>query len=153
VTTGLARTGLSAEVIEADAAAWSDQRTFDRVLLDAPCSATGTFRRHPDVLWNVKPGDIATLVGVQGALLASAAGRVARGGTLVYSVCSLESEEGEGQVRAFLSARGDFTLDRILRGEAGSPAASLAPDGWLRILPHHREGGLDGFFIARFKRG
>ncbi len=153
VATSLARTGLAAEVIEADAAAWPDRRAFDRVLLDAPCSATGTFRRHPDVLWNVRPGDIAALVGVQSALLSSAARRVARGGTLVYSVCSLEPEEGEGQVRAFLSAHGDFTLDPIGPGEAGSPAASLAPEGWLRILPHHMEGGLDGFFIARFKRG
>ena len=153
VATGLARTGLTAEIIEADAAAWPDKRAFDRVLLDAPCSATGTFRRHPDVLWNVRPGDVATLVGVQSALLSSAAGRVARSGTLVYSVCSLEPEEGEGQVRAFLSAHGDFTLDAIAPGEGGSPVVSLAPEGWLRILPHHMDGGLDGFFIARFKRG
>jgi len=153
VATGLARTGLAAEIIEADAAAWSDRRAYDAVLLDAPCSATGTFRRHPDVLWNVKPGDIATLVGVQSALLSSAARRVNRGGVLVYSVCSLEPEEGEGQVRAFLGAHGDFALDPMASGEAGSPAMSLAPEGWLRILPHHMEGGLDGFFIARFKRG
>jgi 16S rRNA (cytosine967-C5)-methyltransferase len=153
VTAGLARIGLSAEIIEADAANWPDKRTFDLVLLDAPCSATGTFRRHPDVLWNVKPGDIATLVGVQSALLASAAKRVVGGGTLLYSVCSLEPEEGEGQIRNFLSANGQFALDPIGPGEAGSPAASLASEGWLRIFPHHMEGGLDGFFIARIKRG
>jgi 16S rRNA (cytosine967-C5)-methyltransferase len=153
VTIGLARMGLSAELIEADAAVWKDERSFDAVLLDAPCSATGTFRRHPDVLWNAKVGDIPTLAGVQNTLLAAATGRVKRGGRLVYSVCSLEPEEGEGHIRAFLSAHGDFTLDPITAGEAGAPVASLAPEGWLRILPHHAEGGLDGFFIARFKRG
>ncbi len=153
VTTGLARMGLAAELIEADAGAWKDDRRFDAVLLDAPCSATGTFRRHPDVLWNAKVGDIPTLAGVQSKLLASAAGKVKRGGRLVYSVCSLESEEGEGQVKAFLSAHGDFTLDPIAAGEGGAPPASATPEGWLRILPHHAEGGLDGFFIARFKHG
>ena len=87
VTSGLARTGLTAETVAADAAAWTDIRRFDAVLLDAPCSATGTFRRHPDVLWNARPSDIPSLVQVQSRLLASAAGRVRPGGRLVYSVC------------------------------------------------------------------
>ena len=157
VDSGLRRMGLTAEVLTADAADWADTRLFDAVLLDAPCSATGTFRRHPDVLWNVKPGDVAALSAVQSALLASAARRVKPGGRLVYSVCSLEPEEGEAQVRAFLSAHGDFALDPILPGEAGAPAESLASEGWLRILPHHAvgadiDGGLDGFFIARFRQ-
>ncbi len=152
VASGLARLGLEAEVIVADAALWPDPRVFDAVLLDAPCSATGTYRRHPDVLWNVKPGDIAALAGAQAELLTAAAARVKRGGRLVYSVCSLEPEEGEGQVRAFLSDHGDFTLDPIAPGEAGAPPASLARAGWLRILPHQAAGGLDGFFIARFRR-
>lgn len=155
VTTGLERLRLAAETQVAEAAGWPDRRTFDAVLLDAPCSATGTFRRHPDVLWNAKPGDIAALAAVQNALLFCAATRVAPGGRLVYSVCSLEPEEGEGQARAFLSARGDFVLDPVTVAEAaavGAPAAALAPVGWLRILPHHAEGGLDGFFIARFRR-
>ncbi len=152
VGAGLARTGLSAETVTADAAAWTDQRLFDAVLLDAPCSATGTFRRHPDVLWNAKPGDIPSLVQLQSRLLAAAAGRVRPGGRMVYSVCSLEPEEGEAQVRGFLSANPDFALEPIKPGEGGSPAVSLAPEGWLRILPHHADGGLDGFFIARFRR-
>lgn len=149
---GLARTGLTAEVVTADAIAWADGRTFDAVLLDAPCSATGTFRHHPDVLWNARPSDIASLAAVQAALLAAAAARVRPGGRLVYAVCSLEGEEGEGQARAFLAARPDFALDPIAVGEAGSPAISRAREGWLRILPHHMAGGLDGFFIARFRR-
>jgi 16S rRNA (cytosine967-C5)-methyltransferase len=153
VSDNLARMGLEAEVVVADAADWADGRTFDAVLLDAPCSATGTFRRHPDVLWNARPSDIASLAGVQTRLLASGAARVKHGGRLVYSVCSLEREEGEDQIRAFLAAHADFTLDPPAPGEGGAPAASLAPEGWLRILPHHMDGGLDGFFIARFRRG
>jgi 16S rRNA (cytosine967-C5)-methyltransferase len=148
----LARLKLEAEIVEADARAWADTRLFDAVLLDAPCSATGTFRRHPDVLWNARPSDIASLAGAQAALLAAAAARTRPGGRLVYSVCSLEREEGEDQVRAFLAADPAFALDPIAAGEAGSPAASLAPEGWLRILPHQAAGGLDGFFIARFRR-
>jgi len=149
----LTRMGLVAEVVAADAAHWPDARTFDAVLLDAPCSATGTFRRHPDVLWNARPSDIASLAGAQTRLLAATARRVKPGGRLVYSVCSLEREEGEDQVRAFLAAFPDFALDPIAPGQGGAPAASLAAEGWLRILPHHAAGGLDGFFIACFQRG
>jgi 16S rRNA (cytosine967-C5)-methyltransferase len=150
VTENLARMNLTAEVIAADAGVWEDTRTFDAVLLDAPCSATGTFRRHPDVLWAARPGDVASLAGVQGKLLDSAAGRLKPGGRLVYCVCSLEPEEGEAQVEAFLARRPDMRLDPVASEEGGSPAASLTPRGTLRILPHHREGGLDGFFAARF---
>ncbi len=152
VTAALARTNLAAETHAVDAGAWTDTREFDAVLLDAPCTATGTFRRHPDVLWNARPGDIPALVQVQARLLASAAGRVKRGGRLVYSVCSLEPEEGEAQVRGFLAAHPELALDPIAAGEAGAPPDSLAPEGWLRILPHHAAGGLDGFFIARLRR-
>jgi 16S rRNA (cytosine967-C5)-methyltransferase len=152
VSAGLGRLGLAADVIATDAAGWSDARTFDAVLLDAPCSATGTFRRHPDVLWNVRPADIASLAVAQSRLLGVAAKRVGVGGRLVYSVCSLEPEEGEAQVRGFLDAHPGFALDRILPGEGGAPPVSLAPEGWLRILPHHAPGGLDGFFIARLRR-
>jgi 16S rRNA (cytosine967-C5)-methyltransferase len=152
VAAALARTGLAAEIHAVDAAAWPDPREFDAVLLDAPCTATGTYRRHPDVLWNARPGDIPALVRAQDRLLASAARRVKAGGRLVYSVCSLEPEEGEAQVRGFLAAHPDFALDPVAPGEGGAPAASRSAEGWLRILPHHAEGGLDGFFIARFHR-
>ncbi len=152
VNAGLARMGLTAEVVAADAAAWEDARTFDAVLLDAPCSATGTFRRHPDVLWNARPADIASLAMAQRRLLSSAARRVTPGGRLVYSVCSLEPEEGEAQVRGFLSDHPDFAVDPIGPGEGGAPSASLSREGWLRILPHQAPGGLDGFFIARLRR-
>jgi 16S rRNA (cytosine967-C5)-methyltransferase len=147
----LQRTGLQAEVVAADAAGWADQRRFDAVLLDAPCTATGTFRRHPDVLWATRPGDIAKLSIVQARLLDAAAERVGPAGRLVYCVCSLEPEEGEAQVEAFLARRGGFRLDPVGPGEGGAPACSIC-DGMLRILPHHRDGGTDGFFAARLAR-
>lgn len=152
VTENLARIGLAAEVIAADATAWPDRRSFDAVLLDAPCSATGTFRRHPDVLWAAKPADIVTLAALQARLLDAAARRVAPGGRVVYCVCSLEPEEGQPQVDAFLARTPGFALDPIAPGEGGAPEASLTPAGTLRILPHHRPGGTDGFFIARMRR-
>jgi len=152
VSENLARTGLGAEVVVADAAEWRDSRAFDAVLLDAPCSATGTFRRHPDVLWVASPADIPKLAQVQARLLDSAARRVKPGGRLVYCVCSLEPEEGEGQVAAFLARTPGFALDPIVPGEGGAPEASLRPDGTLRILPHHRAGGTDGFYVARLRK-
>jgi len=152
VTENLARTGLAAEVVEADGATWADGRQFDAVLLDAPCSATGTFRRHPDVLWVASPKDVASLAAVQTRLLDSAARRVSPGGRLVYCVCSLEPEEGEAQAEAFLKRTPGFALEPIAAGEGGAPEASLRPDGTLRILPQHRPGGADGFYIARFRR-
>jgi 16S rRNA (cytosine967-C5)-methyltransferase len=153
VSENLARTGLGAEVAVADASEWRDTREFDAVLLDAPCSATGTFRRHPDVLWVASPADIPKLAAVQSRLLDSAARRVKPGGRLVYCVCSLEPEEGEGQVAAFLARNRAFAIEPVAAGDGGAPEASLRPDGTLRILPHHRAGGTDGFYIARLKRG
>jgi 16S rRNA (cytosine967-C5)-methyltransferase len=148
----LERTGLTAEIVVADAAAWADPRAFDAVLLDAPCSATGTFRRHPDVLWGTRPTDIVKLAGVQSRLLDAAAAKVAPGGRLVYCVCSLEPEEGERQIEAFLQRTPGFRLDPIPPGEGGAPEAAAGPEGWLRILPYQRDGGLDGFFAARMIR-
>jgi 16S rRNA (cytosine967-C5)-methyltransferase len=152
VAENLARTRLAAETVAQPAEAWEDERTFDAVLVDAPCSATGTFRRQPEVLWLAKPPEIAKLAFVQSRLLDVAARKVKSGGRLVYCVCSLEQEEGEGQATAFLKRHPDFVLEPIASGEGGAPEQSLKADGTLRILPHHREGGLDGFFVARFVR-
>lgn len=148
----LARTGLDAEIVAADVGVWNDQRHFDAVLLDAPCTSTGTFRRHPDVLWATRPADIATLSQVQARLLAAAARRVRPGGRLVYCVCSLEPEEGEAQAELFLKRHPHFQLQPIAAGEGGAPAASVLANGMVRILPHHLAGGADGFFAARFAR-
>ncbi len=148
----LARVRLTAETLAVDALAWADDRRFGAILLDSPCTATGTFRRHPDVLWNARPGDIPALARTQAALLDAAAARLRPGGRLLYSVCSLEREEGEAQVRALLARDSRLAVDPVAAGEGGAPAASRAAEGWLRILPHHFEGGLDGFFIARLRR-
>jgi 16S rRNA (cytosine967-C5)-methyltransferase len=150
----LQRMGLSAEVTTADAADWADTRLFDAVLLDAPCTATGTFRRHPDVLWAAKATDLGKLAALQVRLLASAARRVRPGGRLVYCVCSLEPEEGEAQMRTFLERHPAFSLVRIADGEGGAPPRSLTFDGALRIHPglDAPGGPMDGFFAARFVR-
>ena len=144
----VARTGLAAETVDADGETWDDTRQFDAVLLDAPCTSSGTFRRNPDVLWTLRPGDIAKLAEVQGRLLDAAARRVKPGGRLVYCVCSLETEEGEAQARAFLKRQPEFRTAPVAAGEGGAPTASLTPEGWLRLLPQHLEGGMDGFFVA-----
>jgi 16S rRNA (cytosine967-C5)-methyltransferase len=148
----LERTGLAAEVVVADAADWADPRRFDAVLLDAPCSASGTFRRHPETLWLARPADIASLAAVQARLLDAAGERTASGGRLIYCVCSLEPEEGEAQVDAFLKRQPAFAVAAIAPGEGGAPEASVTQKGWLRILPTHAPGGLDGFFVARLVR-
>jgi len=152
VAENLARVGLSAELVVADAGEWADGRTFDAVLLDAPCSATGTFRRNPDVLWAIRPGDIAALASVQSRLLDQAALKVRPGGQLVYCVCSLEPEEGEAQIAAFLARHPDFAIAPVRPEEGGAPAPSIRADGTLRLLPHHRQGSMDGFFAARLIR-
>lgn len=152
VKENLDRMGLAAEIVTADAGEWDDVRTFDAVLLDAPCSATGTYRRHPDVLWAARPSDVAALASVQSRLLDSAARRVKPGGRLVYCVCSLEPEEGEAQIMGFLHRHPEFALVPAQPGEAGAPEASLLADGTLRLLPHQRPGGQDGFYAARLRR-
>jgi len=148
----LARMGLKAELVAADAAAWDDERRFDAVLLDAPCTATGTFRRQPDALWAARPGEIPKLAQVQARLMDAAARRLKPRGRLVYCVCSLEPEEGEGQIAPFLKRHPDLRLEPVAAGEGGAPAPSVTPQGLLRILPFHLEGGADGFFAARFVR-
>jgi 16S rRNA (cytosine967-C5)-methyltransferase len=148
----LERTRLSAEVRAANVMRWSPPAQADAILLDAPCSATGIFRRHPDVLHRVRPRVIAELAEGQKAMLVRAAGWLKPGGTLVYSVCSLEPEEGEKVLDAFLAARRDFELVPIEPHEL--PDGMRPNNGILRILPgtFGDRGGADGFFIARLTR-
>lgn len=150
----LERTGLKADVVVADAETWADERQFDAVLLDAPCTATGTLRRNPEALYALGPTEIAKLADVQHRLLDAAASRVKPGGRLVYCVCSLEREEGETQILAFLRRHPEFTLPPSDPARVGAPDAALAGDGWLRLLPSQwpETGGLDGFFAARLER-
>ena len=155
VEENLARMGYEAELLCTQSDQFDDPREFDVVLLDAPCSATGTFRRHPDVLWASKPSDIPKLCDVQHRMLDTAAVRVRKGGELLYSVCSLEREEGETQIIAFLRRNPDFSLQKPTQTQIealGIPAISQSDDGWLRLLPSQKPGGQDGFFIAHMKR-
>ena len=149
----LERTGLHAEVVTADLLSWEPTQPVDAILLDAPCSATGIFRRHPDVLHRVRPSAIAQLAEGQSAMLRRAADWLKPGGTLVYSVCSLEPQEGKEVARAFLSERSDFSLAPPLPGELPEPLAATS-EGFVRLLPglFADAGGADSFFIARFVR-
>ena len=147
----LQRTHLDAELIAADALTWTPKRQFDAILLDAPCSATGTFRRHPEVLYRARPKVIAESAELQAKLLDRAAAWLRDGGALIYSVCSLEPQEGEDVVGAFLGSHADFRIE----APVGLPSfVPVSRQGWVRILPGllEPEGGLDGFFIARLVR-
>ncbi len=155
VESNLRRLGLSAELVAADALAWSPQSgSADAVLLDAPCTATGTMRRHPDIALGKEPADLAKLARLQGALLDRAASLVRPGGRLVYCTCSLEPEEGEKQVDRLLAANPDFVRLPIRSDEIGGLAEAITPAGDLRTLPCHLAdyGGIDGFFAARLER-
>ncbi len=145
----LARTSLSARIVAADALAWQPATAFDAVLLDAPCSASGIFRRHPDVL-HLKGGrDLGPLLDLQAALLDRAAAWLAPGGRLVFSTCSLERAEGEDQLAAALGRHPELRLDPVAASEL--PAGIAPVDGVVRVLPGMLAdaGGVDGFFIAR----
>jgi len=145
LTSNLVRTGLSAEVIAADALTWQPDGKFDAILVDAPCSATGTARRHPDVLHRLPA--IAELVELQAALLARVADWLNPGGMLVYAVCSLETVEGEDHARAFNGKVVPVTADEL------PPGIAPTSEGWLRTDPGMLSGagGLDGFFAARWR--
>jgi 16S rRNA (cytosine967-C5)-methyltransferase len=147
----LERTRLAADLVCADALTWSPKRLYDAILLDAPCSATGTFRRHPEVLYRARAGIIAENTALQAKLLDRASAMLKPGGTLIYSVCSLEPQEGEDVIRAFAGAFDNFRLAPVANVPAG---LDRSPKGWLRILPGmlEEEGGLDGFFVARLVR-
>ena len=149
----LLRTHLAADLVRADALEWKARGTFDAILLDAPCSATGTFRRHPEVLYRARPAIVAENAELQAKLLQRASAWLNPGGALVYSVCSLEPEEGERIVEAFLAANHGFAVSPPAPGELPDFATS-SPKGSVRILPGllEAEGGLDGFFMLRLVR-
>ncbi|MEE4337718.1 RsmB/NOP family class I SAM-dependent RNA methyltransferase [Erythrobacter sp.] len=148
----LRRTGLAASPLRADALTWEPKHRFDAILLDAPCTATGTCRRHPDVLHRIGRGQIAEMVELQRALITRAADWLAPGGRLVYAVCSLEEEEGEAQARWIGETLG---LDPVPVAAAELPAG-LAPTGEGHVRTHPgllaEAGGLDGFFVSRWVR-
>jgi len=148
------RLGMKAEVVAADATSWRPAQPADAVLLDAPCSATGTIRRHPDIAWNKAPEDVTRLASLQARLLDSAAKMLKPGGVLVYSVCSLQAEEGPDRIASFLAAHKRFERVPAMAAEAGVPEGAVTPDGDIRTLPCHLgdRGGMDGFFIAQLRK-
>lgn len=153
LTANLARLGLSTELVIADGAAY-EAPPFDGVLLDAPCSATGTIRRHPEIAWTKTFEDILGLARSQRRLLDHAASLVRPCGRLVYATCSLEPEEGEEQIRSWLAAQSAFVIEPVTANELGIDSGAVTPEGFLRVLPFHLNawGGVDGFFAARLKR-
>lgn len=158
VEENLKRLGLTADIVAADAGAWRPGRQFDAVLLDAPCSASGTLRRHPDILHLKRDKDVAELIRIQSRLLEGAADLVRPGGRLVYCTCSLDSKEGESRVQGFLARHPEFEREPIVAGEGGIDAAWIKADGALRTLPTDvpdgdpERRGMDGFFAARLRR-
>jgi 16S rRNA (cytosine967-C5)-methyltransferase len=150
LTANLKRWNLPAEVINADATAWTPPALFDAVLLDAPCSATGTIRRHPDVARVKRQRDVQTVTVAQDKLLDAAAGMLRSGGRLIYAVCSLQPEEGAPRIAA-IAARTGLRPDPFTAEELATLPEARTREGFLRTHPGmwHESGGMDGFFAAR----
>jgi 16S rRNA (cytosine967-C5)-methyltransferase len=153
----LERLGFEATIVAADATTWSPGERFDAVLLDAPCTSTGTIRRHPDIPYLKSPKDIEALAALQTRLLDHAATLLKPGGSLVYSTCSLEPEEGEAQIAALLVRNPAVAIDPVLPDEVFGQIDWIQPSGLLRTFPYQLDlgspewSGLDGFFAARLK--
>jgi 16S rRNA (cytosine967-C5)-methyltransferase len=154
----LARLDLKAELVQTDATTFKTDETFDAVLLDAPCSSTGTIRRHPDIPYTKSSKDIEALAALQSRLLDNAVTLLKPGGTLVYSTCSLEPEEGEAQIAALMVQDDRLSLDQIRPEELAGQAQWIEPSGCLRTFPDELKldspewSGMDGFFAARLIR-
>lgn len=140
----------------ADAAVWKprDHKLADYILLDAPCSATGTIRRNPDVPWLKSPADLGSLVDLQARLLANASSMLAPGGILIYCTCSLQKDEGERQIERLLESHRDLQRLPIRSSEVGGIGDIVTPHGDLRVFPSHLGslGGMDGFFVSRIRK-
>ena len=154
----LARLKLEAATVVANGRDWRPPEPVDAVLLDAPCSGTGTLRRHPDIAHLKHEGDIATLTSLQDALLDSAVRMLKPGGLLVYATCSLQPEEGPRRIAGLLerSAGAGTKLERVAvaPGEIGDLSEAVTAEGDLRSLPCHmaEDGGMDGFYACRLRK-
>ena len=154
VSENLARTGLSAEIIVADALEWQPDASFDAILLDAPCSATGTLRRHPDLPFAKDGSEFPALFELQRQLIDRAWGWVKPGGRMVYCTCSLLIDEGEEQLRDARARHPEMQVDRTAPVRPGIEPAWIDADGGLRLRPDYwaEIGGIDGFYIAVLKK-
>lgn len=150
----LERLGLAAATVEADAARWQPPAPADAVLLDAPCSATGTLRRHPDIAHLKSDAAVGTLTAAQDRLLAHAVTMVKPGGLLIYAVCSLQPEEGPQRIHALLASDDRVERAPLSTADLAGLGEAVTPDGDLRTLPCHlaAEGGMDGFYACRLRR-
>ena len=150
----LTRLGLEAEIIEGDGLTWRPQAPADGLLLDAPCSATGTIRRHPEIMWRRSADDVAELAENQSQLLQAALEMVKPGALVVYAVCSLEPAEGPQLIEKLLAQNENIERVPLEMSEIGGLAEALTPAGDLRTLPCHfaGQGGMDGFYAARLRR-
>ncbi|MEM9725553.1 MAG: 16S rRNA methyltransferase, partial [Pseudomonadota bacterium] len=152
----LARTGLTADVVQADLTAWRPAARFDAVLLDAPCSASGTVRRHPELPWIKDASGLTALAAQQDALLDAAWDLLKPGGGLVYCTCSVFKAEGEARIDAFLERHGDGqAMAAAGDGDLSTGAGRDDPGaGRVRTLPSDwaTQGGVDGFFCARLRK-
>mgnify|MGYP000264634235 CR=1 FL=1 len=150
----LNRLSLGAATAAADVTQWQPPERVSTVLLDAPCTATGTLRRHPDIAHLKQPDEIPAMAELQTRLARSAARMLAPGGTLVYAVCSLEPEEGPHVIERILAEDGELVREPVQPAELGGLPEAITPDGDVRTLPHHLagRGGLDSFYIARLRR-
>lgn len=153
VSENLLRTKLAAELVEDDALRFNPAEKADAILLDAPCTATGTIRRHPDIPWSKGETALAALADLQGKMIDHALTLLKPGGMLVYCVCSLQREEGEAQAKAALARHPEIARVAITPAEIGGLDKAVTRDGDLRTLPSMLagEGGMDGFFAARFR--
>jgi 16S rRNA (cytosine967-C5)-methyltransferase len=147
----LTRAGMTAELVTADASKWTPSEKFDAILLDAPCTGTGTLRRHPDIAWLKDEEDVGRLTLTQDRLLLHALGLLKPGGTLVYAVCSLEEDEGLPRIEALLAREPRLRRAPVDAAELPGLAEAITPAGDVRTLPSMwaERGGLDGFYIAR----
>ncbi|MFC7048050.1 16S rRNA (cytosine(967)-C(5))-methyltransferase RsmB [Emcibacter nanhaiensis] len=148
----MTRLNLEVAVAVSDAAEYRPDEPFPYILLDAPCSSSGTLRRHPDMAWTKSPADIDSLAEIQRRILRSAVDMLAPGGTLIYCVCSMEAAEGPEQIRALLADDLPLNRDRIRPEELPGLEQSIGPDGDVQTLPWHTPGGMDGFYICRLKK-
>jgi 16S rRNA (cytosine967-C5)-methyltransferase len=142
------------EMVAADATVWQPKESPQFILLDAPCTATGTIRRHPDVMHLKAPRDLEQLVGVQAKLLENAFRMLAPGGLLIYCTCSLQKVEGEEQIQYLIDTQPSAMKLPITPEEIGGMEDLITENGDLRILPYHQQetGGMDGFFISRIMK-
>lgn len=150
----LERCDLNAEIEAADGRVWMPKRPVDAVLIDAPCSATGTIRHQPDVLHTKKPGDVRRLIDTQSEILQNASKFVRKGGEIIYCTCSLQKSESEHVIEAFLKENNAFSLKPYTKDDLAWLPDAVTDQGYIRVLPFHDQenGGMDGFFIARVIR-